>query len=101
MNMLNTESKTVCSGHYTMEDGNHPQAFKGIPFSCRNDQTCGKISSANERKGFHHLPSHEPDVQLVLRHLLERNAIKSKRKSNVKTQLQNKTVISYKSYILN
>lgn len=53
-----------------LQDGKHPQAFKRISSSCRNDQTCGKISSASERKGFHHLPSHEPDVQHVLRHLL-------------------------------
>lgn len=36
-----------------------------------------KISSVSVRKGFHHLPSYEADVQLVLKDLLERNAVQS------------------------
>lgn len=44
-----------------------------------------KISSVSVRKGFHHLPSYEADVQLVLKDLLERNAVQSEEEIKCKT----------------
>lgn len=48
------------------------------------------ISNTRVRKGFHHLPSYETNVQIVLKDLLGRNAVESEEiKSKVLTAERN------------
>lgn len=58
-----------------------------------------KISGASKRKDFIHLPLYEADVQLVLRDLLERNAIKSEEEIKCKNAIAEQNC--HESYILN
>lgn len=75
LEMLNRDSKIACRGHQTKES--ILKHSKEYPLLVEMTKHVEKISSVSVRKGFHHLPSYEADVQLVLKDLLERNAVQS------------------------
>lgn len=75
LEMLNRDSKIACRGHQTKES--ILKHSKEYPLLVEMTKHVEKISSACVRKGFHHLPSYTADVQLVLKDLLERNAVQS------------------------
>lgn len=75
LEMLNRDSKIACRGHQTKES--ILKHSKEYPLLVEMTKHVEKISSASVRKGFHHLPSYTADVQLVLKDLLERNAVQS------------------------
>jgi hypothetical protein len=75
LEMLNRDSKIACRGHQTKDS--ILKHSKEYPILVEMTKLVEKISHASVRKGFHHLPSYESDVKMVLNDLLERNAVES------------------------
>ena len=75
LEMLNRDSKIACKGHQTKES--ILKHSKEYPILVEMTKHVEKISNTRVRKGFHHLPSYETDVQIVLKDLLGRNAVES------------------------
>lgn len=73
LEMLNRDSKVACSGYQTKESIIlHSKAYPNlINFVKHFDE----ISCIRERKGFHHLPSYQTDVEKVLKDLMENNVL--------------------------
>lgn len=75
LEMLNRDSKIACKGHRTKES--ILKHSKEYPLLVEMTKHVEKISNTRVRKCFHHLPSYETDVQIVLKDLLGRNAVES------------------------
>ena len=89
LEMLNRDSKIACKGHQKKES--ILKHSKEYPLLVKMTKHVEKISNTRVRKGFHHLPSYETDVQIVLKDLLGRNAVESEEeiKSKVLTAERN------------
>lgn len=71
--MLNRDSKVACSGYQTKESNNlHSKAYPNLINFVKH---FAEISCIRERKGFHHLPSYQTYVEIVLKGLMENNVL--------------------------
>lgn len=82
LEMLNRDSKIACRGHQTKDS--ILKHSKEYPLLVEMTKHVEKISNTSVRKGFHHLPSYEADVKIVLKDLLDRNAVESEEEINCK-----------------
>lgn len=73
--MLNRDSKASCTGHKTKES--ILRHSKEYPLIILLTKKLEEASEFGQRKGFHHLPSYNADVQKVLKDLVEHDVFRT------------------------